>query len=366
MSMLFSPANIGSLELPNRLVRSATAERLAERDGKPFPELKTLYQELVDGGVGLIITGHMYVHPSGKAHPEMTGIYKDDLVPSLAQLADAVHQQGGRIAVQINHGGMQCDKETVLEAIAPSDVEASSMRRPARVMTEQEIGEMIDAYGQAARRAKQAGFDAVQIHAAHGYLISQFLSPLINKRSDRWGGDIHNRMRFLRHVSQAVRAQVGADYPVLIKLGMMDGGEGGLSLDDGLRVVAALESMHIDGVELSGGIGGKGLVNSRKGIRSEADEAYFLPFAQRARPITDLPILLVGGLRSLTVMEHILQDGFADFISVCRPLINDPYLPKKMRAGILDKSGCLSANNCWPTDNGMGIACKCPLDRIKE
>jgi len=223
VSMLFTPGKIGTLGLPNRLVRSATAERMADADGRPRPQLRALYEELVRGGVGLIVTGHMVVHPSGKAHAEMTGIHSDEMVPGLAELAEAVHRQGGRVVAQINHGGMQCSRETVPQTIAPSKMEVPFLSRPAREMTRDEIALLIQAYGQAARRAREAGFDGVQLHGAHGYLIGQFLSPFVNRRTDEWGGDLEGRMRFLRAVSGAVREQVGPDYPVLIKLGMVDG-----------------------------------------------------------------------------------------------------------------------------------------------
>jgi len=363
MSILFTPGKIGSLHIPNRIVRSATAERMSDAEGRPLPKLLRLYQDLARGGVGLIITGHMYVHPSGKAHTEMSGIYADDLVPNLAKLVDAVHQENGLVAVQINHGGMQCSKETVPEIIAPSAMDADFLERPAREITPDEITNLIQAYGHAARRAQEAGFDGVQIHAAHGYLISEFLSPLVNHRTDKWGGDIKNRMRFLREVCRAVREQVGPDYPVLIKLGMMDGVEGGLTPDDGAQVIASLEDMGFNGVEISGGIGGTTNLNVRKGIRNESDEAYFLALAQQARPVAQLPIILVGGFRSRTVMEQVLNDGQADFISLCRPLISEPDLPNRLRLGLQEKSRCLSSNNCWPEKAGDGIACKCPHEK---
>jgi 2,4-dienoyl-CoA reductase-like NADH-dependent reductase (Old Yellow Enzyme family) len=364
MSILFSPFKLGSLELPNRLVRSATAERMSDEDGRPLPPQKDLYADLARGGVGLIITGHMYVHPSGKVHEEMTGVYSDDLLPDLVQLANAVHHENGRIIVQINHGGMHCSQETVDEPYAPSPVDEPYVSRPAREITHQEINSVIQAYAEAARRVQEAGFDGVQIHAAHGYLISQFLSPLINRRSDEWGGGITERIRFLKEISQAVRDQVGSDYPVLIKLGMIDGREGGLSPDESLQVVAALEDMGIDGLEISGGLSGKRSLNVRKGIRSENDEAYFLPLAQKAREVTQLPIILVGGLRSRTVMDRILTDGHADLISLCRPLISEPDLPNRLRLGLQEKSRCLSSNNCWPESTGEGIACKCPHEKV--
>jgi len=364
--MLFTPENIGPLALPNRLVRSATAERMADANGQPKPRLKALYEELARGGVGLIITGHMYVHPSGKAHLEMTGIYSDEMIPLLAELADAVHREGGQVVVQINHGGMQCSRETVPETIAPSAVDAPFLKRPAREMTPDEITLLIQAYGQAARRAREAGFDGVQIHGAHGYLISQFLSPFVNRRADEWGGDLEGRMHFLRAVCQTVREQVGPDYPVFIKLGMMDGVEGGLTPKEGVRVVAALEGMGLDAVEISGGIGGVRNLNIRTGIRSEADEAYFRPLARQARPVTRLPIILVGGFRSRRVMEEVLADGDADFVSLCRPLLCEPDLPNRLRAGLQERSSCISANHCWPEGPDEGIACKCPIERDQQ
>jgi 2,4-dienoyl-CoA reductase-like NADH-dependent reductase (Old Yellow Enzyme family) len=364
VSLLFTPAKIGNLDLPNRLVRSATAESMADEDGRPRPQLANMYRNLALGGVGLIITGHMYVHPSGKCHPEMTGIYSDELIPDLAKLVEVVHAQGGKIVVQINHGGMQCSIESVDEAIAPSAIDKPVSRCFARQMSQDEIYTLIDAYAQAARRAKAAGFDGVQLHGAHGYLINQFLSPAINQRTDEWGGDFKKRLRFLSEITQAVRAQVGQEYPVFIKFGMIDGIEGGLDLVSSANVVAHMAGFGLDAIEISGGIGSKKMTNVRKGIRRPEDEAYFLPLAQRARQSTSLPIALVGGLRSREVMEKILVKGDADFISLCRPLISEPDFPNQLRTGHKDKSRCIAASNCWAESTGVGIACKCPLEKV--
>lgn len=358
--MLFDPATIGTLELPNRLIRSATAERMAYPHGRPKPPLGDLYRELSLGGVGLIIAGHMYVHPSGKAHPEMTGIHADALIPPLAELTAAVHETGGHVAAQINHGGMQCSVETVSEPVAPSAIDAPFLSRPARELTSDEIPVLIDAYATAARRALQAGFDGVQLHAAHGYLISQFLSPFTNRRTDEWGGDFERRLRFLGAVTDAVRGQVGADYPVFVKLGMVDGVDGGLTPRDGARVAAALADMGLDAIEISGGIGGGASLKTRGGIRSDSDEAYFRPLGRRAREVTALPIALVGGIRSLHVMVDVVQSGDADFISLCRPLIREPDLPRRLQQGLQKRASCISGNRCWPDEPGEGIACKCP------
>ncbi len=367
MSLLFTSANIGTLTLPNRLVRSATAERMADAEGRPRPQLVQLYRALARGGVGLIIAGHMYVHPSGKCHPEMTGIYSDALIPALTALTEAVHAEGGKIAVQINHGGMQCSRSTVSETIAPSTIEAPFLQQPARAMTSDEVAMLIQAYAQAARRAKAAGFDAVQLHGAHGYLIEQFLSPFVNHRDDAWGGDLQGRMHFLHAVCAAVRAEVGPDYPVFIKLGMIDAVEGGLTPDEGAQMAAALAEMGLDAVEVSGGIGGEVNLNSRVGIRTEDAEAYFRDLAQRAQAAMPqdngdhLPLLLVGGLRSRKVMDDVLDSGDADFISMSRPLICEPDLPHRLRQGQA-RATCISASRCWPADMGEGIACKCPIE----
>ena len=222
---------------------------------------------------------------------------------------------------------------------------------------------LIDAYAQAARRVKEAGFDGVQIHGAHGYLIGQFLSPFVNKRTDEWGAGPEGRMRFLRAVCAAVREQVGREYPVFIKLGMVDAVEGGLTVDGSTEIAAELAGMGLDGIEISGGIGGGEDLNVRPGIRNEADEAYFRYLAQATRPVTPLPIALVGGFRSLSVMEDVLASGDADYVSLCRPLISEPDFPNRLRDEIQQRAACISGNRCWPDELGDGIACRCTIDR---
>jgi 2,4-dienoyl-CoA reductase-like NADH-dependent reductase (Old Yellow Enzyme family) len=359
--MLFEPIPIDGLDLPNRLIRSATAERMADDDGMPRPELQRLYAELTNGGVGLIVTGHLYVHPGGKCHPEMTGAHSDDLVPSLASLAESVHELGGRLVGQINHGGMQCSPDVVPQAVAPSFIDAQFLARPARELATDEITDLIQAYTQAARRLREAGFDGVQLHGAHGFLINQFLSPSTNCRADEWGGDLEGRLRFLREVCRSIQREVGPDFPMMIKLGFVDGINGGLCLEESLKVVSHLQAMGVDAVEVSGGIGGGKSSSVRAGIRRADEEAYFRPWARAAKAVTGLPVILVGGLRSRSVMEDVLQSGDADMISLSRPLICEPDLPNRMRLGLQDKSSCISANRCWAEAAGQGIACKCPV-----
>jgi 2,4-dienoyl-CoA reductase-like NADH-dependent reductase (Old Yellow Enzyme family) len=359
----FSCARIGNLELKNRLVRSATAERLAtEPIGRATPALAALYGQLARGGAGLIITGHAYVAPEGKAHPEMLSAHCDEMIPGLRDLAAAVHAEGGRIALQINHGGRQCDQACTPCPVAPSAVATSSGPSP-REMMPVEIQATAEAFGQAARRARLAGFDAVQIHAAHGYLIGQFLSPHTNRRRDAWGGDSARRLGFLAAVCEAVRGQVGAGYPLFIKLGMTDNLDrvpDGLTPEEGARIVGQLADLGLDAVEVSGGYGGgQGDFNTRLAVGSKSPEAYFRSLARQAKGATRLPVMLVGGLRSRSVMDEVLASGDADLLSLCRPLIREPDLPHRLQRGQATAAACISGGRCWPRGMGQGIGCKC-------
>jgi 2,4-dienoyl-CoA reductase-like NADH-dependent reductase (Old Yellow Enzyme family) len=362
MSILFQPGTIGTLESPNRLVRSATAEYMSDLEGRPEKPLFDLYRDLARGGVGLIITGHCFVHEGGRCHLRMTGVHKDDLLPDLESLAEAVHADGGRVVMQINHGGRESAANAIVGTpVAPSPVPTSKGKERPRELNEEEIWEIVGAFGDAAGRAKAAAFDGVQIHAAHGYLINQFNSPATNWRRDRWGRTPGGRMRFLEEVAAAIRDRVGDDYPVLIKLGMEDYVRDGLTLRDGAEIVRHLAEWGIDGLEVSGGMG---RTSVRKDILRPEDEAYFLDSARAAREATELPICLVGGMRSSEVMEEVLAEGSADFISVSRPLIREPDLPQRLLAG-QESSTCISCNKCWPPPGEYGIACRAP-DRVEQ
>ncbi len=361
MSNLFEPGQIAGLKLQNRLVRSATAERMCDEEGRTEPSMIDLYTELARGGVGLIITGHAFVHESGKAHATMTGVHRDDLIPALRAVSEAIHQAGGKqsaVVMQINHAGRQTSEKTIGRTpVAPSPVPRVKGGSRPHELTEAEIAELIAAFGRAAGQAKEAGFDGVQLHGAHGYLINQFCSPASNWRRDQWGGSVARRLRFLEEVAAAVRDEVGGDYPLLIKLGIQDFVRDGLTLDDGVEIVRHLADWGLDAVEISCGIGG---TSSRKDILRPEDEAYFLPQARRAREATDLPLILVGGMRSLAVMNSILEEGAADFISMSRPLIREPDLPNQWRDGRTEPAACISCNNCWPGPGEYGIACRAP------
>jgi 2,4-dienoyl-CoA reductase-like NADH-dependent reductase (Old Yellow Enzyme family) len=357
VTTLFEAGSIGELEPANRIVRSATAEYLSDLEGRPPQALADLYAELARGGVGLIITGHCFVHEGGRCHLHMTGAHRDDFLPDLERLATAVHDEDGLLVMQINHGGKPCASDAIPGSpVAPSPVPTVKGKERPEELTEEGIEEIIGAFGEAAGRAKAAGFDGVQIHAAHGYLINQFNSPAANWRGDRWGSTPACRMRFLEEVAAAIRDQVGNEHPVLIKLGMEDFLRDGLTLKDSVEIVRHLADWGIDALEVSGGIG---RTSVRKDILRPEDEGYFLNAARQAREATDLPVILVGGMRSKQIMEHVLEEGTADFISMSRPLIREPDLPKRFAEG-QERSTCISCNLCWPPPGEYGIACRDP------
>jgi 2,4-dienoyl-CoA reductase-like NADH-dependent reductase (Old Yellow Enzyme family) len=298
--------------------------------------------------VGLIISSHAYVRPEGQAGPRQLGVYADALVPGLRELTGAVHEAGGKIVMQLAHsGGFANPKLTGQPALAPSAPEGFYKTSP-REMTLTDIQEMTEAFGLAALRAKGAGFDGVQIHAAHGYLLSQFISPLLNQRLDDYGGTVEYRYRALGQVVKKIRAVVGPDFPVLIKLNSQDFLEGGLSLGDSLQIGVRLQEDGIDAIELSGGVLiSKNLSPSRTGITAAEKEAYFAEEARTFKEKVVLPLLLVGGIRSFAVAERIVDQGVADYISMSRPFIREPELIQRWRSGDLRPASCLSDNQCF-------------------
>jgi 2,4-dienoyl-CoA reductase-like NADH-dependent reductase (Old Yellow Enzyme family) len=359
MQTVFTETRINGMALSNRFVRSATWSALASEDGRCTPRLVDLMTNLTLGGVGLIITGHAYVRQEGQAGANQLGVYSDDLVAGLRDLARAVHDHGGKIALQLAHAGFFANpKLTGITPLAPSALEGL-VKGPRKEMTHKDIRELIEAFGAGAMRAREAGFDGVQIHAAHGYLLSQFLSPTLNCRNDEYGGAIENRARALLEVFRAIRNAVGKDYPVLVKLNSQDFADGGLTLEDSLQAGRMLEAGGIDAIELSGGLPISRETGSiRKGITSEDREAYFKDEARAFKKKLSVPIILVGGIRSFQVAERLVHDGVADCLAMSRPFIREPDLINRWRSGDLRKSTCISENSClnaaWA---GEGIYC---------
>jgi 2,4-dienoyl-CoA reductase-like NADH-dependent reductase (Old Yellow Enzyme family) len=345
--MLFEPFTFSGLTLRNRIVRSATYEKRADEDGFVTEPLLDLYRDLAAGGTGLIITGNALVHPMGRTITRMLCIHSDNYLRGLKELAAAVHELQGVIAIQIVHGGRQCFPLLLGGAspLAPSAVYDPSTRVMPRAMTDEEIWEAVDSFADAARRARLAGFDAVQIHGAHGYLVSGFLSPHTNRRDDYWGGDEERRFHFAEEVYKAVRKEVGDDYPVLIKMNADDMIEGGLEVEEAVRAAKRLEELGIDAVEVSGGMYESGSKTAQPNILKEEQEAYFRGAGKAFRETLRIPVILVGGMRSKETMEDVLAKGEADMISLSRPLIREPHLPDEFREG-KTKADCVSCNGC--------------------
>ncbi len=359
MSKMFETTEINGMQLANRFVRSATWEGMASNDGACTFRLMELMAKLAKGGVGLIITSHAYIRPDGQAGPLQLGIYKDEFIDDLRELTSSIHKHGSRIVLQIAHAGYFANpKLTGQMPLALSQVEGYS-KSPRKEMTMEEIQDIVEAFGQAAHRSKKAGFDGVQIHAAHGYLLSQSISPAFNKRRDAYGGSVENRAKFLLEVLQGVRANVGPDFPILVKMNSQDFLEGGFTLEDSLQVGTMLQEQGVDAIELSGGTFVSGKLNpSREGITSEEKEAYFREEAKVFKEELNVPLILVGGNRSFQLAEWLVKEGYADYISMSRPFIREPDLVKRWASGDLRKAACLSDNQCFgPTMAGDGIYC---------
>lgn len=312
MSVLFEPTAIKGMTLRNRFVRSATYDGCAEKDGHVSQKQIEMYEELARGGVGLIITGITYVHPSGQISPVQNSLAGDECISGFRRLVDAVHKLGARIAVQLFHAGRETAKvfkPQHKQAIAPSlVVDDPNFQAPHRAMTEQEIWEIIRSFGDAAHRAREAGFDAVQLHAAHAYLLSQFLSPFTNRRTDSWGGTLENRLRLHREIYRDIRAKVGGDSPVLVKIGVEDGFPGGLEFHEGKRAALSLAEWGFDALEISSGLRGGSYENSefRTGIKKLQQEGYFRVWCRQIKKCVKVPVMMVGGLRTFDLMEQVI------------------------------------------------------------
>lgn len=359
MKKLFETSRINTLETANRFVRSATWEGLATEEGGATPALIAMMQELAHGEVGLIISSHAYVQSRGQAGPWQLGAYKDELISGLKAMTEAVHDAGGKIVLQLAHSG--CYAPLDLTGIKPLAVSwyEGLVDGPCREITEEDIQELVSDFAGAALRAQEAGFDGVQIHSAHGYLLNQFLSPAFNRRRDAYGGAVANRVRIHREICHAIRERVGPTYPLLMKINCQDFVENGLSLKDSVQASKILAGSGLDGIEISGGTrDSKEKIPSRKGIDSKEREAYFRDEAKTFKDAVDLPLMLVGGIRSFDVAEDLVAQGPADSISLCRPLIREPGLIKRWKSGDRRPSACVSDNLCFvPARKGRGLSC---------
>jgi 2,4-dienoyl-CoA reductase-like NADH-dependent reductase (Old Yellow Enzyme family) len=361
MAELFEGTTINGMNLKNRFVRSATWEGLADKHGAVTHRLTEMMVELARGEVGLIITGYAFVSPEGQSSPRQLAVYDDRFLPKLRDMVRAVHAVGGKIALQVVHGGCAANAAlSGLEPVGPSAMEKDG-KPICRMLAQGEIASIASAFARAADLAKQAGFDAVQIHAAHGFLLSQFLSPALNKRTDEYGGELENWARLLLEVVRSVRETVGPAYPVLIKMNSEDFLPGGMSSAEAVEVSDWLQKASIDAIEFSGGTmnSPKEFVPVRSGsLKTREQEVYYRQAAKLYKQKVTVPLILVGGIRSYEVAEELVRDGTADYISLSRPLICEPGLIKRWRQGDRRKSDCVSDNACFaPALNGEGLYC---------
>ncbi|MFX0083600.1 MAG: NADH:flavin oxidoreductase [Candidatus Hodarchaeota archaeon] len=369
--MFAKPKNIGNLEIKNRFVRAATFEGLATEEGEITEKLIDFYRTLSEGGTGLIITSYAFVQESGRANIKQIAACSDDFIPGLKKLANVVHKhgEGSKVALQIVHAGRQ--SHHLKEPLAPSAVLENFSKKMPREMTINEIEETIEAFSQASRRAREAGFDAVQLHGAHGYLISEFLSPYTNRRIDDYGGDTNKRLRFVEQIYGRTRELVGDDFPILIKINCDDFLEGGITLEESKKITKILSNIGFDAIEISScmwetvrrkkeELGWKPtfIPESRMAVGTINEPAYHLPYAKEIKKGIDIPLILVGGINSIDLVEEILNKGDADFVSFSRPLIREPDLPNRWIKGIGSNTvECDYCNNCLPTIYATGLLC---------
>ena len=352
MSVLFETTKINGMELENRFVRSATFDGSALSSGHVSDLTMDILGALAGGGVGLIVMGIVCVDPRGQLSPRQAMLSDDSFLPGLERLTGAIHDRGGKIAAQLFHGGRESARffqGTGTRALGPSESgDDPYFELTNQAMTEDDIFRAIEAFGRAALRAQRAGFDAVQVHAAHAYLPAQFLSPRTNRRQDRWGGDLGNRLRLHKEIYRAVRDRVGLDCPVLIKLGVADGFAGGLEFEEGLEAAIELADTGYDALEISQGLRGKdfGEMEFRTKVHLPGREAYFRDWCKRVKAAVDAPVTMIGGLRDFSMMEQIVNNGEADFVALSRPLIREPRLIAKWRSGSKERPACISCNKC--------------------
>jgi 2,4-dienoyl-CoA reductase-like NADH-dependent reductase (Old Yellow Enzyme family) len=361
MPDLFEQTSVCGMKLRNRFVRSATWEGMADKDGAVTDKLIDTVVALAQGEVGLIISSYSFVSREGQSSPGQVAVYDDRFNPGLRKMAAAVHEAGGKIALQLVHGGCNADAGLAgTELVGPSAVNEGG-ETVCREATVADLAASASDFARAAGRAKAAGFDAVQIHAAHGFLLSQFLTPAFNKRTDSYGGPLENRARLLIGVVGLVRETVGPAFPILVKLNSEDFIECGLTREESVRVSVMLEKASADAIELSGGTKGSPdrFRASRRGPSKPGEpEPYFIEAARLYKRSVSVPLMLVGGIRSYNVAEDLVRSGTADYISMSRPLICEPALVKRWREGDRRPAECVSDSACFgPASDGRGLYC---------
>lgn len=327
----------GGAVIKNRIAKSAMSEILGSARHAPDERLVRLYRAWARGGVGLQITGNVMIDRRALGEPGNVVVEDDRDLDALRAWAAAGTEDGTHLWMQINHPGKQSPKFLSRETVSPSAVPFGPELAPAfatpRALTEAEIEELIARFGTTAAVAKKAGFTGVQIHGAHGYLVSQFLSPHHNRRTDRWGGSLENRARFAMEVYREIRRRVGPDFPVSIKMNSADFQRGGFAEEDSVAVMGELARAGIDLIEVSGGTYEAPVMTGAQSPRTRAREGYFLDFVERARKSVDVPLCITGGFRTPAGMAAAVESGAADLVALARALAVQPDLPRRALAG---------------------------------
>ncbi|MCU0576519.1 MAG: NADH:flavin oxidoreductase [Desulfobacterota bacterium] len=377
---LFSQGTIAGLTLKNRLVRSATYESCMTKDSRVTQKMLDLYQKLSRGGVGMIISGHMAVMQQGKGMPKQMCISDDSYIDDIAKVAETVHRAGNgcKIIGQLSHTGRQVLHENrEAECVGPSDVPSPILKKSPRTLSTSEIEHIVKCFVDAAVRVKKAGFDGVQFHAAHGWLLSSFLSPYTNRRQDRYGGSLQNRLNILREIISGARAQVGA-FPLLIKVNGDDFVQGGITLHDFPELAGEIADLGVDAIEVSGGMWDclarteeelgffpLPIPEARTRIDSADKQSYFLNYAEKLD--LAIPVILVGGNRDVEDLEAVMAKGAVDFFSLSRPLISEPDLPNRWLEGRgSSKADCVSCNACLLTVKFGSLHCMLKQSRMQQ
>ncbi len=353
MSKLFEPFKINRLQIKNRFVRSATVDNLG-RDKMVSEAQLAFYREMVRGEVGLIISSGLFPSLDGWTAPGQLGIHHDDMIPSLKKLVDNVHKYGGKVAAQLMHAGWFGNPKTCgYQPVGPSAMFNPVNKLEARELSTEEVYQHVDDFVQAGRRAFEAGFDAVQIHGAHGWLVSSFLSPVTNHRRDEWGGTPEKRANFVVRIVEGIRKLTGPDYPVMIKLGLKDYHPLGKTVAEGIASVKMFITAGLDAVEVSEGVEEEAFHH----IRKDALHPYYIEECRQARSALDIPVILVGGMRKLDEIRQVVDGGIADAVSMCRPFIMDQHIVRKFHQRLADSSKCNSCNGCIAWMQKQDIHC---------
>ncbi len=330
------------VSLKNRLAKSAMSENMSPKTNAPTKELIRAYERWAEGGTGLLITGNIMIDSQAIGEPGNVIIENETHLEPLKQWANAVKKHNCQLWAQLNHPGRQAIKGISKKIVAPSDIAVKlpgmkAMFVKPKVLSEQEIIDIIERFGNTSAILKKAGFSGVQIHGAHGYLVSQFLSPLANVRTDKWGGSLENRARFVIEIYRNIRSKVGKGFPVGIKINSADFQRGGFTEEESLQVVEMLSNEGMDLIEISGGTYEKPAMMGSKKQSTIEREAYFLDYVEKAKKIVDVPLMLTGGFRTVSVMQQALQNNSLDIVGLARPYSLYPNLANDIFNGNLQK-----------------------------